>query len=81
METKLERDDQHWRTAKLKAGFKSHLIIYLIVNIGMWALWFLTDSGQTNGIPWPFWPSLGWAGALTYQYFNAWHRNDLNKAL
>ncbi|SEA04823.1 2TM domain-containing protein [Chitinophaga terrae (ex Kim and Jung 2007)] len=82
MDINKERDDdQHWRSAKSEAGFKSHLIIYLVVNMGMWLLWFLTDSVHTNGIPWPLWPSLGWGVALAYQNFNAPHRNNLKKAL
>lgn len=81
METTQERDDRLWRIAKARAGFKSHLIIYLVINMGLWAVWFLTDSDKTNGTPWPVWPALGWGIALSFQYFNAFHKDPFGDTL
>ncbi|MFY0253397.1 2TM domain-containing protein [Chitinophaga sp. 30R24] len=81
METGRERDDQLWHKTKTRAGFKSHLIIYLVVNMGLWAVWFLTDSDKIKNTLWPAWLALGWGTALAYQYFNAWHKDRFNDAL
>ncbi|RBL93866.1 2TM domain-containing protein [Chitinophaga flava] len=75
METTQQRDERLWRIAKARAGFKSHLIIYLVINMGLWAVWFLTDRDMSEGIPWPAWPALGWGIALAYQYFNAFRKD------
>ncbi|WP_345072060.1 2TM domain-containing protein [Hymenobacter fastidiosus] len=61
------RDPELWRLAKARAKFKSHLFIYIGVNILLWAIWLLTDSdggwsvnrNQFN-IPWPIWPTVFW---------------------
>ncbi|HVI43499.1 MAG TPA: 2TM domain-containing protein [Chitinophaga sp.] len=81
METTHERDERLWRIAKARAGFKSHLIIYLIINAGLWVVWFLTDRDFSSGVPWPVWPALGWGIALAFQYFNAFHRDAYGDTL
>ena len=81
METSQERDERLWRIAKARATFKSHLIIYLVINLGLWAVWFLTDSNKLHGTPWPVWTSLGWGIALGFQYFNAYHKDPYGDAV
>ncbi|NSL89851.1 2TM domain-containing protein [Chitinophaga sp. Mgbs1] len=78
METTQQRDERLWRIAKARAGFKSHLIIYLVVNAGLWAVWFPTDRDLPEGVPWPIWPALGWGIALAFQYYNAYHKTSYN---
>lgn len=75
METTSQRDERLWRIAKLRSQFKSSLIIYLLTNAFLWALWIITGGIHDGGVPWPIWPSLGWGLAVAYQYFNAWHRD------
>ncbi|MET6998659.1 2TM domain-containing protein [Chitinophaga defluvii] len=80
METIQQRDERLWRIAKARAGFKSHLIIYLVINAGFWAIWFFTDN-HNSGTPWPVWPGLGWGIGLAFQYFNAFHRDPFGDTL
>ena len=58
MET-TDRDPQLWRMAKARAKFKSHLLIYFLVNALLWTIWALTDR-QANPIPWPAWATVFW---------------------
>ncbi|WP_143307971.1 2TM domain-containing protein [Chitinophaga vietnamensis] len=81
METTQERDERLWRIAKARAAFKSHLIVYLVVNTGLWAVWFLTDNHKLHGTPWPAWPALSWGLILAFQYFNAFHRDPFGDRL
>lgn len=83
METIQQRDERLWRIAKARANFKSHLIIYLVVNAGLWAIWFLAsdDHGRQGGPPWPVWPALAWGIALAFNYFRAYHRDPFGDAL
>ena len=80
METTQQRDERLWRIAKARAGFKSHLITYLVINAGFWAIWFFTDNNK-SGTPWPVWPGLGWGMGLAFQYFNAFHRDPFGDTL
>ncbi|KAA2245531.1 2TM domain-containing protein [Chitinophaga agrisoli] len=80
MENSQQRDERLWRIAKARAGFKSHLITYLVVNAGLWALWFITD-GDRAGTPWPIWPALGWGIGLAFHYFSAYHSDPHGDAL
>ncbi|ASZ10757.1 2TM domain-containing protein [Chitinophaga pendula] len=80
METIQQKDERLWRIAKARAGFKSHLITYLVINAGFWVLWFLTDN-SSHHTPWPVWPALAWGIALAFQYFNAYHRDPFGDTL
>lgn len=81
MESTQQRDERLWRIAKARAAFKSHLITYLVVNAGLWALWFITDRNGGNGAPWPIWPALGWGIGLAFHYFNAYHSDPYGDTL
>ena len=65
------KDPELWEIAKRRASFKSHLGVYIVVNIFLWAIWFLTadnDAGRGR-YPWPVWSTLGWGiGLLFHEY-------------
>ncbi len=42
--------------AEARYGFRWHLAIYIIVNLGLVAIWYFTDAG----FPWPLFPILFW---------------------
>lgn len=72
------RDEQLWRIAKKRAGFKKHLASYIIVNGFLWALWFFTTrpyDEDYNMIPWPIWSTLGWGVGLAFSYYGAYMDN------
>jgi hypothetical protein len=83
MEKVNDRDEQLWRIAKKRAGFKKHLASYIIVNTFLWAMWFFTEghnqianiSIDGDDFPWPIWTSLGWGIGLAFSYYGAYH-ND-----
>ena len=73
-----DRDEQLWRIAKKRAGFKKHLASYIIINGFLWAVWFFTkgnpDMEEMNeyNTPWPIWSTLGWGIGLAFNYFSAY---------
>lgn len=72
-------DPHLWQIAKRRAKFQSHLLVYLLVNGGLWALYFLTFEGHhTFEIPWPMWSSLFWGIGLLNQGLYAY--SSLNKS-
>ena len=48
--------------AKAKTGFYIHLIIYIIVNILLVSIWYITLG--PSGFPWFVFPLIGWGIAL-----------------
>ncbi|HYC29939.1 MAG TPA: 2TM domain-containing protein [Chitinophagaceae bacterium] len=67
------KDPQLWQTASRRASFKRHLATYLIINVFLWVLWYLTDGDvNDNGIPWPAWTTFGWGIGLLFHYLGAY---------
>ncbi|GAB2957472.1 hypothetical protein GCM10027048_25030 [Hymenobacter coalescens] len=85
-----ERDPQLWRIARARAKFKSHLVVYLLVNALLWAVWYFTDHRTYGtGVPWPIWPALFWGvglgiqGLATYGFVNeqSWSEREYQQLL
>lgn len=70
MET--QKDQELWKIAKKRVGFKRHLASYLIVNAFLWFLWWFTDGSSHGSFPWPVWPMLGWGIGLAFSYRDAY---------
>ena len=78
------KDPALWEIAQKRAGFKKHLITYLIVNAFLWALWYFTcghhyvDLGDLKygrwdrNFPWPIWTTLGWGIGLAFHFAGAY---------
>ena len=73
------KDPQLWHIARKRASFKSHLITFLIVNAGLWLIWFLTGANTYgNSIPWPAWGTFGWGIGLFSHYVSAYSSTGEN---
>jgi hypothetical protein len=72
-----KRDDMLWGIAKKRASFKWSLAAYVIVNAFLTGIWFLSDGDSAF---WPIWPILGWGIAIVFQYFDAYHGNNVFSA-
>jgi hypothetical protein len=74
------RDRQLWLAAKKRVSFRSHLMVYLLVNAFLWGVWFFSGntSGHDGRYPWPIWTTLGWGLGLTFHYLGAFvfHTTD-----
>lgn len=79
-----ERDENLWRIAKKRAGFKKQLATYIIINGFLWALWWFTAGREElnyGGAPWPIWSTLGWGIGLAFSYYNAYHSDSLTDTM
>lgn len=72
-----DRNPQLWRLARQRAKFQAGLIVFLLVNAGLWALWFFTDR-QSNPIPWPLWVTFFWGIGVVASGLRAYGGFDFN---
>ena len=68
------RDQRLWQIAKARTKFQGHLVVYLLVNAGLWLLWALLPEahGHHHELPWPIWTSAFWGIGLVLQGFAAY---------
>lgn len=84
--TPAGKDPQLWDLAKRRASFKSHMVVYIVVNIFLWAVWFFSKGGYNSfeigrrSFPWPAWPTLGWGIGLAFHYIGAYVTPQNNSA-
>ena len=57
-------DTQLRELARKRVEFRSHLIVYCVINAALWIIWFFTGKGYV----WPIWPMAGWGGGLVFHY-------------
>jgi 2TM domain len=71
-------DEQITRMAKARVGFKVHLIVYVLVNVFLMAVWMAGSGGDWmmgDGVRdlddhyWPMWTHLGWGLGLAIHGF------------
>lgn len=78
------RDQRLWQIAKARTKFQSHLLVYIVVNLGLWLLWAaLPESRNTHSLlPWPIWTSAFWGiglisqGLAAYSHLNRGQRTQ-----
>lgn len=62
---------------KAREDFRVHLLIYVLVNAFLWAIWFTTDGGGTT--PWPAFASIGWGIGLGAHWWTVYGENDARR--
>lgn len=78
MENKI--DEKMWKKAKERVSFKKHLTTYVLVNIFIWIIWYLTTNGRLHIFAWPIFTTLGWGIGILAHYFKA-YVNDEEEAI
>jgi hypothetical protein len=69
-----QTDQKLWEEAEARAGFKRHLLSYVIVNLFLVGIWYLSTGGNTKHF-WPIWPMFGWGIGLLFHYLGVYQRN------
>ncbi len=49
---------------KEQQEFRTHVVIYIMVNLMLWFIWLVTGAG----FPWPFFPMFGWGIGIVAHY-------------
>ncbi|MDQ2753725.1 MAG: 2TM domain-containing protein [Bacteroidota bacterium] len=75
MENEQDKDRALWQMAKRRAAFKTSFVVYIVVNLGLVAIWYFSSGPGTYF--WPVWPALGWGIGIALQYASAYHSNKV----
>jgi hypothetical protein len=72
-------DPQDLRTAAMhslrqKEEFRRHVLIYVLVNLMLVAIWAITWLTSGQWFPWPLFPILGWGVGLAIHGWNTYAR-------
>jgi hypothetical protein len=59
--------------AHKRVEFRTHLVVYLIINSALWLTWFITGGGYI----WPVWPLVGWGVGLLFHYLFEYRTSKL----
>ena len=71
METYNER--QLRELARKRVEFRTHLIVFCVINGVLWLIWFLTGHGYI----WPIWPTAGWGIGLILHFLLEYRSSKL----
>jgi hypothetical protein len=61
--------EQALRSLKKRRDFKTHVVVYALVNLVVWGIWVVTASNSGSWWPWPIFVTLFWGIGLA---MNAW---------
>ena len=67
------------KRAKAKLGFYIHLIVYVCINVLLFAIWYLTL--EPDGFPWFIFPLIGWGIALVIHAIVTFYGNSTEESL
>jgi len=76
------KDPELWKLAQKRAAFRTHVLIYFIMNIFFWTIWYIGLKNNANPtthidqIPWPVWPMLGWGIGVFFNYLAAYKNTN-----
>src|SRR4051794_21747797 len=67
---------------KKRRDFKSHLLVYVVVNAFVWAIWLVIGltSGGGNWFPWPMFMSLAWGIGVVLNAWDVYFRRPITEA-
>ena len=71
-------DDRRQAAAKRlkdRRDFRSHLSVYLVVNVLLVAIWALSGAGYF----WPIWAMLGWGVGLVFHWWDAYMHKPITE--
>lgn len=65
---------------KKRREFQTHLVVYVVVNGFLWALWLVISLTAGWHFPWPVFPLLGWGIGLAVHAWDAYSRHEITEA-
>lgn len=67
------------RRLKKKRDFRGHLLVYLVVNAVLWAIWGVMFGAVGVWFPWPLFATFGWGIGLVFHGWDAYGRKPFTE--
>jgi hypothetical protein len=67
------------RRLKKKREFRNHLFVYVVVNVGLWAVWVIDGINSTWQFPWPIFPTVFWGLFVIGHAIDVYWRDPLSE--
>jgi hypothetical protein len=64
---------------KRKAAFKIHFLVYVMVNVILFAIWIIIAVPTGSWFPWPVFPLLGWGVGVGVHAWTTYRGNELRE--
>lgn len=61
--------------AKKRIAFKTHAATYVIINLVIWGVYYIT--GSRTSPPWPIWATFGWGIGLAFHYLSVYQMESV----
>jgi hypothetical protein len=58
------------KKVKKRREFWEHLVAYVAVNLGLWAMWAFSGGFGEGDAPWPIWATFGWGIGIVIHFFD-----------
>ena len=69
--------DRAMQQLKKRRDFRGHLLIYVLVNAFLVAIWAITNR---HGFFWPVFPIVGWGIGVVMNAWDVYWRRDITEA-
>ena len=72
-------DDKIWKMAQKRVSFRRHGIVFILVNIALAVIWYLSWDQTAERGPLTYWflyTFCGWGIGLVIHYWNAYHDDE-----
>lgn len=76
---KPQDEKRLWEIAQKHVAFRRHLIVYVLVNIALIVIWYLSwdkEAPRTALTFWFLYALCGWGIGVVFHYWSAYHDDD-----
>lgn len=67
------------RRLEKKRDFRGHLLAYVLVNAGLWAIWGVVFAASGAWFPWPLFVLFGWGIGLVFHAWDVYGRRPFTE--
>jgi 2TM domain len=64
---------------KKRRDFKAHLLVYILVNLGIWGIWAVIAASSGGSWPWPVFLTLFWGIGLVMNAWDVYFRRPITE--
>lgn len=70
---------QALRRLKKRRDFKTHAVVYILVNAVVWGIWAVVGATSHSWWPWPVFVTLGWGIGLAMNAWDVYFRRPITE--